>query len=161
MVTVLGRDMNDRFAEDTGQQELIESLKQQRLIAGNTELAEEVARVGCLIHVKTGASIIQQGSVDSDIYLILNGTFDVIVSGRVVTSKFPNDYVGEMVAIQPSRQRTATVVAREPAIVLKLSEPQFTELSAKYPKMLLLIAKELSNRVERRNANFRKLMTTE
>jgi predicted nucleotide-binding protein len=144
--------MKDRFAGTTGRRILLETLKEQKLIAGNAELAERVASIGDLVDVAAGAAIIEQGTDDNDVYLILAGSFDIVVNNRLVAKRFPNDHVGEMVAIQPTQRRSATVVARENAVVLKLSEPQFAELSAKYAQILLYIAKELARRLEQRNA---------
>jgi CRP/FNR family cyclic AMP-dependent transcriptional regulator len=146
--------MKERFAGNTGQHLLLEALKEQKLIAGNIDLANEIVSVGGLLDVATGEAIIQQGNDDSDVYLILAGAFDVIVNDRIVASKSANDHVGEMVAIQPTRKRTASVIAREPSVVIKVSEPQFAKLSAKYPHMLLYIAKELARRLEQRNTRF-------
>lgn len=149
--------MKDRFTGKTGQRLLLETLKQQRLVAGNAELANQVASVGELIDVAQGTAIIQQGNEDSDVYLILTGSFDIVVNKQVVASKSPNDHVGEMVAIQPTRKRSASVIARESSVVIKLSEPQFAELSAKYPQMLLYIAKDIARRLEQRNARLLEL----
>jgi CRP-like cAMP-binding protein len=146
--------MRDRFTGNAGQRKLLEALKEQKLIAGNAELANRVASIGELVDVAAGTAIIQRGNDDSDVYLILTGSFDVVVNNRVVANKFPNDHVGEMVAIQPTWKRSATVLACEPAVVIKLSGPQFAELSAKYPHMLLYIAKEMAHRLEQRNARF-------
>ena len=146
--------MKERFAGSTGQRQLLEAVKGQKLIARNAELADEVASIGELVDVAPGEAIIHQGNDDSDVYLILAGSFDVVVNDRVVATKSANDHVGEMVAIQPTRRRSASVVAREPAVVLKISEPHFAKLSAKYPQMLLYIAKELARRLEQRNTRF-------
>lgn len=144
--------MKERFAGETGRRILLEVLKDQKLIAGNAELADQVASIGELIDVKTGTAIIEQGADDNDVYLILLGSFDIVVNNRVVARRFANDHMGEMVAIQPTQKRSATVVAREEAVVVKLLEPQFAELSAKYPQILLYIARELARRLEQRNA---------
>ena len=141
----------DRFGGSTGRKLLLETLKLQKLIGTNAELANQIASVGTLIDVPPGKAIIEQGNDDSDIYLILAGSFDVVVDGRVVATKFACDHVGEMVAIQPARKRTASVIARGPSVVLKLSEPEFAKLSAQHPHMLLHIAKELALRLEQRN----------
>jgi CRP-like cAMP-binding protein len=129
-------NMKERFAGETGRRILLEVLKDQKLIAGNAELADQVASIGELIDVKTGTAIIEQGADDNDVYLILLGSFDIVVNNRVVARRFANDHMGEMVAIQPTQKRSATVVAREEAVVVKLLEPQFAELSAKYPQIL-------------------------
>jgi CRP/FNR family transcriptional regulator, cyclic AMP receptor protein len=144
--------MKDRFTGDAGQRILLDALNGQKLISGNAELAAQVASIGELVDVTAGTAIIEQGGDDNDVYLILAGSFDVMVNNRVVGGRFPNDHVGEMVAIQPTQRRAASVVARENAVVVKLLEPQFAELSAKYPQILLYIAKELARRLEQRNA---------
>jgi CRP/FNR family transcriptional regulator, cyclic AMP receptor protein len=144
--------MKDRFAGETGRRILLEALKDQKLLAGNAELADQVASIGELIDVPTGTAIIEQGADDNDVYFVLAGSFNIVVNNRVVAGRFPGDHVGEMVAIQPTQRRSATVVAREDAVVVKLPEPQFAELAAKYPQMLLYIAKELARRLEQRNA---------
>jgi len=137
--------MKDRFAGSAGRRILLETLKEQKLIAGNAELADQVASIGELVDVKAGSTIIEQGNDDNDVYLI-------VVNNRTVARRFCNDHVGEMVAIQPTQRRSATVVARESAVVVKLSEPQFADLTTKYPQIVLYIAKELARRLEQRNA---------
>src|ERR1019366_5500598 len=105
-----------------------------------------------LIGVNVGGAIIQQGGDDNDVYFITAGSFNIVVNNRVVAGRFPSDHVGEMVAIQPTQKRSASVIARENSVVVKLPEPLFAELAAKYPQMLLYIAKDLARRLEQRNA---------
>ena len=143
--------MKERFAEETGHRILLETLKDQKLVAGNTELAEQIAAAGELLDVNTGESIIKQGNEDNDIYLILAGSFDIVVNGRAINKRLPNDHVGEMAAIQPTQRRSATVVARESSVVMKLSEPQLAKLGDQYPHIWRCIAKELARRLEQRN----------
>jgi len=143
--------MKERFAEETGHRILLETLKDQKLVAGNTELAEQIAAAGELLDVNTGESIIKQGDEDNDTYLILAGSFDIVVNGRAINKRFPNDHVGEMAAIQPTQRRSATVVARESSVVMKLSEPQLAKLGDQYPHIWRCIAKELARRLEQRN----------
>ena len=144
--------MKDRFEGSAGRRILLETLKEQKLIAGNTELADQVASIGELVDVEAGATIIEQGNDDNDVYLIVAGSFDIVVNNRLVAKRFCNDHVGEMVAIQPTQRRSATVVARENAVVVKLPEPQFADLINKYPQIVRYIAKELARRLEQRNA---------
>jgi predicted nucleotide-binding protein len=144
--------MKDRFEGSAGRRILLETLKEQKLIAGNTELADQVASIGELVDVEAGATIIEQGNDDNDVYLIVAGSFDIVVNNRLVAKRFCNDHVGEMVAIQPTQRRSATVVARENAVVVKLPEPQFADLINKYAQIVRYIAKELARRLEQRNA---------
>ena len=74
--------MKDRFAGSAGRRILLETLKEQKLIAGNTELADQVASIGELVDVEAGATIIEQGNDDNDVYLIVAGSFDIVVNNR-------------------------------------------------------------------------------
>jgi CRP/FNR family transcriptional regulator, cyclic AMP receptor protein len=60
--------MKKRFAGDSGRQVLVDTLKDQKMVAGNADIAEEIARIGELIEVKAGTAIITQGGDDSDVY---------------------------------------------------------------------------------------------
>jgi predicted nucleotide-binding protein len=144
--------MIERFAGESNRRVLVDSLTAQKLFTANPDLVAEAAAIGELIEVATGVSIIQQGAEDNDVYFIVAGSFDIIVNNRIVAGRFTGDHVGEMVTIQPTQRRSASVTAREVSVVLKISEPQFAELYAKYPQILLQIAKELARRLEQRNA---------
>ena len=72
----------DRFTGERGRSLCVEALQAQRLVSGNRELAEELADVAELLAVSAGQTLISQGAEDNDIYFILAGSFDVVVSGR-------------------------------------------------------------------------------
>jgi predicted nucleotide-binding protein len=144
--------MKDRFMGESGARILFETLKEQKMVAGNTELAEKIASTGVLVDVSAGAKIIEQGGEDNDLYLIVAGSFDVLVNGRVINRRIPNDHFGEMAAIQPTQRRAATLQAREDSVVVKLTEPQLAELGEQYSQVWLCFAKELARRLEQRNA---------
>lgn len=145
--------MIERFQGENRRQNLIEALRDQKIIAGNATLAERIAKMGSLIEVSPGTTIIEQGAEDNDVYLIIAGAFDILVNGRKVARRFANDHVGEMAAIQPSQRRSATNVASEPSVLCKLTEPQLSELGRDFPDIWRLIAKELARRLEQRNAH--------
>ena len=94
----------------------------------------------------------EQGGDDNDIYFILSGTFDIVVNGRRVAKRGPNDHLGEMAAIQPTQKRSASVIAAEQAVVARLTEEAFSEIGSRYPQMYRFIAQELSRRLLQRNA---------
>jgi CRP/FNR family cyclic AMP-dependent transcriptional regulator len=144
--------MKNRFAGDSGRHALVDTLKDQKMVAGNAELAEEIARIGELIDVKTDTAIITQGGDDSDVYLIVSGSFNIVVNNRVVAGRFPNDHVGEMAAVQHTQRRSATVVAREDSVVVRFTGPQLAELGQTFPEIWRRFAKELARRLEQRNA---------
>jgi len=143
--------VKERFEGDNGRRLLIESLKEQKVLAGTPALAEEVAQVGELLAVEPDVQIIKQGATDNDVFLIVSGAFTVRVNNKPVAVRGPGDHVGEMATIQQTQARSATVVASEPSVVVRLSEPRFTELASRHPELYRNVAKELARRLMQRN----------
>jgi CRP/FNR family transcriptional regulator, cyclic AMP receptor protein len=115
-------------------------------------LANEVDAKAQLFLVRAGDVLIEQNGTDNDIYLLLAGTLDISVNGRIIRRRLPNDHVGEMAALEPTQRRSATVTAAEDSVVAKLSEADFADLGSRYPQIYLLsIAKELARRLLQRN----------
>jgi len=141
--------MNSRFAEKNN---LVEALKRQRMVAGNTGLAERIASIGELIDVPAGTAIIQQGGDDTDVYLILAGAFHIVVNGRAIGRRTATDHIGEMAAIMPVQRRTASAIAHEESVAVRLSGSQMAELGNEYPQIWRSFALELAHRLEQRNA---------
>ncbi len=144
--------MKERFEGDAGRRRLIDALKTQKMVAGNTALAEELANLVEVMEVKAGETIIRQGASDNDIFFILSGSFNVVVNGKVVAKRGTHDHVGEMSAIEPSQARAATVVADEDSVICKLSEPQFVDVGQRHGEIWRYFARELVRRLAQRNA---------
>ena len=102
-----------------------------------------------------GQTLIEQEAADTDIYLIIAGSFNVEVNKKRVARRFPGDHVGEMVVLSPIQRRSATVVADEDATVVKISENALLDLAAKYPGIWRNFARELSARLMQRNSHVR------
>jgi len=146
------RTLKERFEGNGGRRLLVEALKTQKMVAGNAALAEELADLVEVMAVNAGEKIIVQGASDNDIFLILTGSFRIVVNGRQVTAKRQaGDQVGETSAIEPSQVRTATVVADEDSIVCKLTELQFAEVGQRYGDIWRNFARELARRLAQRN----------
>jgi predicted nucleotide-binding protein len=124
----------------------------QRMVAGNRELAELLADKVELLEINAGSVLIEQGKSDNDLYLIFTGAFDVVVNKRRIGRRFSNDHVGEMAAIEPSQTRSATVIATEVSVVARLAEVHLNEAGQRYPEIYRCIARELSKRLNQRNA---------
>lgn len=144
--------MLDRFLGEDGRCRRVDALRAQKLVSGDTSLAEELAEATEVIAVEKGKVLIQQDSDDNDIYFIIAGTFEVVVNGRRVAARGPGDCVGEMAAIEPTQRRSATIVACEYSILARLSEAQFTDIASRHPDMYRFIARELARRLLRRNS---------
>jgi len=141
--------MIDRFQADRSV--LLESLMEQKLVRGNVALADRIASSGDLMEVVPGEAIMEQNDHDNNVYLILAGSFDIIVNGRLVATRGPSDHVGEMAAIQPSQTRSASVIASTPGIVFKIANRAFLEVARENPEVWRTIARELARRLEQRN----------
>lgn len=144
--------MHRRFEGDAGRRLRLEALATQKLVGGNRELAEALVDRLPIRRLATGERLIEQGDSDNTVYLILAGSFDVVVNGRVVGRRQPNDHVGEMAAIEPSQQRAASIVAIEDSVVAVLAESDLAEFGARYPEIYRCIARELARRLLQRNA---------
>ena len=146
------RTLKERFDGTTGQRLLIDTLKNQKMVAGNSALAEELARLVEVLTVRAGEAIIHQGAFDNDIFFILMGTFSIVVNGKAIAKRCPHDHVGEMAAIEPSVARTASVVADEDAVIGKLSESLLADVGQRYGDIWRYLSKELVIRLTQRNA---------
>lgn len=144
-------EMIKRFEGAEGRAALEEALSQQRIVFGNDALATQLADVGTPMSVATGNTIINQGAHDSDVFFIITGQFQVKVHGREVAKRGPTELVGEMSAVVSTASRSATVVALEPSVVLKVSAQAFKEAANKFPKMWQQITRQLVDRLHQRN----------
>ncbi|HEX5228376.1 MAG TPA: TIR domain-containing protein [Bryobacteraceae bacterium] len=142
--------MKERFEGDN-RPNLIDALKRQEFVGGETTLAEAMADEGELVEFAKGHKIIIQGGEDNDIYLLVAGDVSIVIKGNEYTTRKAGQHVGEMAAIEPSQKRSADVVAHDTVVALKLSNPQFMKLGRSFPQIWLPMARELSRRVFQRN----------
>jgi predicted nucleotide-binding protein len=142
----------DRFSGAEGERALRETIRGAKLVQGNADLADAFLGAGEVIAFDKGSTLIEQGGDDNDVYLLLAGSCDIVVNGRAVGRRGPGDHVGEMAAIEPSQQRSATVVAAAEVVALKVSEPAFHAVAQAHPAVYKDIARELARRLLQRNA---------
>lgn len=147
--------MIDRFTGSAGRVSLIEVLLEQRLILGKEDLAIRFAEVGELVQIETDREFITQGDQDSDVYFIITGAVDVRVHDRTVAARGPQDHVGEMSALVPTATRSATVVATEPTLALKVSAQDFKAAADNHPSVWRHVTKQLVERLTQRNQHVR------
>ena len=132
--------LKDRFEGTDGKRRLFETVLNAALVKHDNALADGLVEVGELVEVAAGESLITKGSFDNDMYVIIAGEFDVTVNGRHVATRGPGDAVGEMTIVEPSKPRAATVTAIEDALVLKITEPDFTKIADENPQLWKSIA---------------------
>lgn len=143
--------MKERFEGEAGRRRLIEVLREQRVVAGNAALVEAIADRVEVQEVVSGQVLIAQGASDTDMYFILAGAFDISVNGRRIAQRGIGEHVGEMAAIQPTQNRSASVIATEKGVVARLAEPNLVAIGQQFPELWHWIAKSLARRLLQRN----------
>lgn len=140
-----------RFHGDAGKKKLTDVVREQFIVRGEENLASELVEVASLIELRRDDVLIQQDACDDDIYLILSGSFDILVNQRRTASRAAGMHVGEMAAIDPTSRRSSTVVAHEHSLVAKVQLKDFDPIAQRYPQIWRLLAVELSRRLKERN----------
>jgi len=74
-----------------------------------------------------------------------------VVKGNEIATRKAGQHVGEMAAIEPAQKRSATVVAHDTLVALKVKSADFSSIGKDYPQIWLPIARELSRRLLQRN----------
>lgn len=142
--------MKERF-EDENRANLIDALNRQEFVGGDSTIAESMAKEGQLIEFQKGDRLITEGGEDNDIYLLVAGSVSIVIKGNEYRTRTAGQHVGEMATIEPAQKRSATVVANDKVVALKMTNATFMALGKAYPQIWLPIARELSRRLYQRN----------
>jgi predicted nucleotide-binding protein len=140
-----------RFDGASGKRNLIDCICRQSIIAGDKKLARKLANAGILLNVRKGKKIIIQGASDNDIYLIISGNVAILINGRNVALRGPEEIIGEMSLLDPAARRSSTAIAIEPTVLLKISEDKFSNIASKSPDLWRRIAVKLTVRLRERS----------
>jgi CRP/FNR family transcriptional regulator, cyclic AMP receptor protein len=92
-----------------------------------------------------------QDAADRDLFLILSGTFSVIVNGRIVARRSAGEHVGEMAVVDPEAHRSASVTALTDSVVAGIPALEFSAVADRYPRLWRRIALELARRLRDEN----------
>ena len=88
----------------------------------------ELLRWSDWLEVDSGEVIIQEGDVDNDVYLIIEGRVSVVKAGNEVAELKRGELFGE-IAFLAERKRTATVVSKTGCTLLRLHIKQIEQAS--------------------------------
>lgn len=113
--------------------------------ADETEIADDLLRLGEWVKVSGGDRLFSQGEPGDSMYLVVAGRLVALredASGhrRIVGQVRPGESVGEMglLATQP---RAATVQASRDGVVVRISEQAFRQVIARHPQLVAGIAR--------------------
>lgn len=90
--------------------------------------------LGVLEKVTSGEAILRQGEESREMYLLLRGTAQVLVAGKVTANLMPGDIFGEMAFVSGER-RTADVVAGSNVEILKIDTSVLDRIRRRYPQV--------------------------
>jgi len=93
------------------------------------DLIEELVRVGEIETYGEGQIIVTEGELADAFYTILSGTANVIKNSHEVDHMSAGDCFGELGHVASNARRTATVIAKTPTRVLKISMDTLSDLS--------------------------------
>ncbi len=104
--------------------------------------------------VPEGSTLVEQGQKMTDLFLIYNGTTDVLVDGKQVAQLRDGQYIGEM-SFLTEGNATASVVAHYPTEYLQWDQEGLKALMSRNPSLLFSLqstmGKQLSNAVAQKN----------
>lgn len=143
--------MIKRFQGPDNRRKRFEAMKKQALVGNDLKLAAELAEKVNFVEVTAGKEIIKQGAEDDDLYMVVSGRVLVKIKGHEIDIMGPGEHFGEMVVIDCSAVRSASVFALERTIVAKISEVEFSKLAEDFPALWRELACRLGQRLRRRN----------
>jgi CRP/FNR family transcriptional regulator, cyclic AMP receptor protein len=139
-----------RFNGGRGEQLIVEALKDQKIILGNADAAEELRSRGRLAYFDAGEFVVNEDAWDNDIIFLISGRVAISITGFKVAERHAGQHIGELALIDPSQPRAASGVAMEPTVCLVVSEQDFSAVASHFPDMWRQIAKEIADRLRQR-----------
>lgn len=115
----------------------------------------EIVRQSSIVPAKKDEELFAQGSLEQNVYIILEGSFDVAVDGKSVAKLSKGSHFGEMSWLS-HEPRSATVRCLADGTLLKVSALFLQSFILKSPengvRILRELARELSSRLRAANA---------
>jgi CRP-like cAMP-binding protein len=102
------------------------------------------------VRLAPGEVLFRAGDTGDSMFVLLEGSIDVVVGDKVVEHSARGSIVGEMALIDNS-PRGATVIAREPSAFAKIDERRFQRLIQQNPFFATHVMKVLADRLRHMN----------
>ena len=108
-----------------------------------------------------GQPLFQQGDMGDAAYIVMEGAADVMINtpkGQVKVATLGRHAIIGEIAILCDVPRTATVVANQHTVALKINKDTFFRLVTEFPQMSVEIMRELARRLEKTNEQLRQAL---
>ena len=109
------------------------------------EARDELASWVSELTVSEGKHLVDQGDYSYDLFIIEDGSAEVVHDGEHVTDLGPGDFFGEMGVLERA-QRNATVIATSPMRLLTLSSWDVKRVKRTAPEVLDQLTKAIEER---------------
>ena len=103
-----------------------------------------------VVRLAPGDVLFREGERGDAMFVLLEGTMDIIVGDRVVENSRRGAIIGEMALIDQS-PRGATAIAHDPAQLARVDQRRFHFLIQQNPFFATHIMKELADRLRQMN----------
>ena len=98
-----------------------------------------------------GTTILEAGVPGKIMYVVKDGTADILVGGKVVATVGAGEVFGEMSLIDDSAPRSAAVVARTDCDLVPVDERRFLFLVQQTPYFAIQVMRVIAERLRRMN----------
>ncbi len=150
----------DEYFHAKGLEKKIRTIWEHRPMVGSAELfrhldlsvRNQIAAYGDKVQFEKNHTVIQQGEIGDDFYLLCEGTVSVIVDGDIMSTIAHTDddnFFGEIAAIHPGRTRRATIYTTTPCVCLRLSGNIMRTLFSKYAGIHYTIKISIESRLRK------------
>lgn len=139
--------MLERYQGREGRAALLNALRGQFLIDGNTDIANTIASVTLVKEFAPGTALFTEGERGGDLYFILDGQVSVRKHEREIATCGAGLHVGEIGLLEPYKGRSATVVAVDTVVVAQVSQQKFIDIATSYSDLWRRLALELARRL--------------
>lgn len=111
---------------------------------------EALVRLGRDMTVTAGTTVIRQGELSTDCFVIVAGSVSVEIDGIAVATLGAGECFGELAPLD-HQPRSATVTALSDATFFVLGDKEFAEAVARIPGLTRKVLASLSSRVRESN----------
>jgi CRP-like cAMP-binding protein len=109
------------------------------------ELAQ-IARACDELSVEAGATLVEEGAVGNDFYLVGSGEAEVKRGGRAVATLGPGQYFGEL-SLLDDAPRNATVTATTAMTLIRLRRREFSAVLDSWPGVAHKLLEQMARRL--------------
>jgi CRP-like cAMP-binding protein len=107
----------------------------------------QVTSLATRVDLSAGTVITKEGRPGSQFIVLLDGVVAVGACDRVIATRGPGDFLGE-ISLLGARVQTATTLATTPVVAAVFSKPDFWSLLGEVPEVGAILRSAMSGRLD-------------